>query len=176
MAQTVDNKKTLDTGFAKFFASVEKQIIVSLHWAAVELVHLALANREYTGFTGNTQTSYTCGIFLNGKLVDVVDSQSSQSKPVRKKLKKGEGVYLDHPYEGNPRFRTGEVDVDGKYGADTALKFINGYKAPKKGIALVMTTGTEYSEFLETMHGLDVLTNTRKDLLSVMNKNWRLIP
>ena len=170
-----DNKKVLNDGFAKGLAMIETSFMVALHNASVELVHTALFNREYQGFTGNTQTSYTCGVFLNGKLVDVVNSGESLPKPVRHKIPFGKTVFLKIPYEGNPRARHGYVKTNRNYGSETALKFINSYKAPRKGIALVMTTGTEYSEFLEQEAGLDVLTKTFKDAPTILAKNWRPI-
>lgn len=170
-----DNKKVLNDGFAKGLAMIETSFMVALHYASVELVHTALFNREYVGFTGNTQTSYTCGVFLNGKLVDVVSTADSLEKPVRHKIPLGKDVYLERPYEWPPRSRGGMVKVDRNYGSETALKIINRYKAPKKGIALVMTTGTEYSEFLEQEIGLDVLTKTFKDAPTILAKNWRPI-
>ena len=171
-----DNKKVIDSGFKKGLAMIENMIMVSLHYSMVELVHTALFNREFLGFTGNTQTSYTCGAYLNGKLVDVVSSSESLPKPVRKKIPYGKDVFLENPYEGSQRMRHGYVNTDRNYGADTALKFINSYKAPSKGIALVMTTGTEYSEFLEQQAGLDVLTKTFKDAPAIIARNWRKIP
>lgn len=175
MAAT-DNEKVLDAGFAKGLVMIEGAFIVALHYASLELVHTALFNREYIGFTGNTQTSYTCGVFLNGKLIDVVSSSESLPKPVRHKIPFGKDVFLKRPYEGSPRARHGYVKTNSEYGSETALKFINGYKAPRKGIALVMTTGTEYSEFLEQKAGLDVLTKTFKDAPGILAKNWRPIP
>lgn len=174
---TMSNKEVLEKGFESALKTIEQTIHTSLHWAAVELVHRALVNRGYTGFTGNTQTSYTCGIFLNGNLVEVVDSASLQEPPVRRKIGFGSDVYLENPYEGRPRSRHGYVPTNqNEYGSDTALKFINSYKAPKRGIAMVMTTGTEYSEFLEQIFNLDVLTRTFKEASKVLEKNWRKIP
>ena len=169
----MDNKKVLDEGFAKGLRQIEQVIMTSLHWAAVELVHSALVNRGYTGFTGNTETSYMCGIYLNGSLREVVDMSSELSAPVHKKIRNGQYLYLDAPYEGNPRGRMGHVDVNNEYGPDTSLRFLRTYKAPSKGIALVMTTGTEYSEFLEEVFNLDVLTRTFLDAPRIISSNWR---
>ena len=46
--------------------------------------------------------------------------------------------------------------------------FLFGYKAPQRGIALVMTTGTEYSEYLETEHDMNVLTETYNSVLDIL--------
>jgi len=69
----------------------------------------------------------------------------------------------------------GHVDVNNEYGPDTSLRFLRVYMAPAKGIALVMTTGTEYSEFLEEMFNLDVLTRTFLDAPRIIASNWRSV-
>ena len=171
----MDNKKVLDEGFAKGLRQIEQVIMTSLHWAAVELVHSALVNRGYTGFTGNTETSYMCGIYLNGSLREVVDMSSELPSPVRRKIRNGQYVYLDRPYEGTSRGRHGYVDVNSEYGSETSLRFLGSYKAPRRGVALVMTTGTEYSEFLEEMFNLDVLTRTFLDAPRIISSNWRSV-
>lgn len=171
----VDNAKVLEEGFKKGLRQIETTLLVSLHWAAVELVHSALISRGYMGFTGNTQTSYMCGIFLEGRLREVVDLSSELPAPIHRKIRNGQYLYLEHPYEGHPRGRQGYVDVNNMSGAETSLRFLNNYKAPQQGLALVMTTGTEYSEFLEEMFNLDVLTRTFMRAPQIMAKNWKKI-
>jgi hypothetical protein len=173
-----DNAKVLSEGFAKGMKKIEQAIQNSLHWAAEELVHRALQNRTYTGFTGNTQTSYACGIYVRGTLVEVVHSQSFQERPVHLKIRYGKVLYLEHPYEdsGRGRARKGMVPVNNLEGIETSLKFLNSYKAPKNGVAMVMTTGTEYSEWLEEYVRLDVLSRTRQEAEKVLDRNWKPLP
>lgn len=170
-----DNAKTLKDGLTKGMRMIEQSFRDSLHYAAVELIHRALQSKGYVGFTGNTQTSYACGIYVNGNLVEAVSAQNDMEAPVRHKIRNGKTVFLKHPYEGVPRARTGAVDVDGKYGAETSLSFLNNYHAPRGRICIVMTTGTEYSEYLESVHNLNVLTLTWLDAAKVLEKNWRKI-
>ena len=55
------------------------------------------------------------------------------------------------------------MDVDGELGADSAADFLSSYRPfIKKGFSVVMTTGTEYSEYLENVRNLNVLTDTYK--------------
>lgn len=169
------NSSILRKGFAKGIRDIELLLRTSLHWAAVELVYTALHNRTFTSFTGNTQTSYMCGIYVNGRLVEVVDSSSDYPNPVRHKVHRGQRVFLPTPYEGKARSVTGTISTDGGYGSETSLKFLSSYRAPRKGIALVMTTGTEYSEYIEVSRGLDVLTKTYNDAPKILSKNWRKI-
>ena len=49
------------------------------------------------------------------------------------------------------------------------------YKAPRRGLALMMTTGTEYSVYIEQAMSLDVLTSTFKDAARIINQNWKKI-
>jgi hypothetical protein len=56
-----------------------------------------------------------------------------------------------------------------------SLRQLEEYKAPRKGLALMMTTGTEYSVYIEQAMSLDVLTNTFKDAARIINQNWKKI-
>lgn len=170
-----DNIKTLENGFAKGVRMIEDVIFNSLADAADKLLVRASTNRQFRGFTGNTQTSYACGLYQYGKLVHVSVQRNWNEPPRRIKIAKGKSVYLKNPYEGHARKITGKADVTEEYGIELSLKYLQEYKAPKKGIALVMTTGTEYSEYIEQSLNLDVLTNTYKDALSIINSSWKKI-
>lgn len=133
--------------------------------------------KEFRGFTGNTQTSYSCGLYVDGILTYYVSQDMWTKEPVRKKIPKGVTVYLKHPYEGSPRSVTGRVDVDGLYGKYSSFQFLKSFKdAPKNGFAIVMTTGTEYSVYIETVHRLNVLTDTWQNSRSILLNNMKPIP
>ena len=134
-------------------------------------------SKEFIGFTGNTQTSYSCGLYVDGRLSYYVSQDMWTKSPVRKKIPKGVTVYLKHPYEGMPRSVKGRVDVDNLYGKDSAFQFLKSFKdAPKKGFAIVMTTGTEYSVYIETAHKLNVLTETWQNAHTILLNNMKPIP
>lgn len=163
MGTRTNNKTALDEGF-----KTAKNII---RWHIYDILlatshsYLESMEREkgYTGFTGNTQTSYTCGLYIDGRLVDAIVAERATKPPVRLKVEKGKTVFLSKPYEGGPRSVTGVVDVDRLYGKYSALEFLRSYKGvPRKGLAIVATTGTEYSEYLENTIRLNVLMATRK--------------
>lgn len=170
-----DNFKTLDKGFSKGLQIIEDTIFNSLADAAEKLLIRVATNRQFIGFTGNTQTSYACGIYVNGNLEHVVVQRNWNTPPLRAKVNKGRFVYLTHPYEGFSRGVTGKVDIEDPYGQSLALKQIQEYKAPRRGIALMMTTGTEYSVYIEQNMSLDVLTNTFNDAARIINQNWKKI-
>lgn len=173
MAQ--DNAKTLENGFAKGLRMIEDVLFNSLANAADALLLRVATNRQFIGFTGNTQTSYAVGVYVNGKLEHVSVQRNWNMPPVRAKVRKGKVVFLGNPYEGKPRAVTGAVDIVDDFGLSLSLKQLEEYKAPKKGLALMMTTGTEYSVYIEQAMSLDVLTNTFKDAARIINQNWKKI-
>lgn len=170
-----DNAKTLENGFAKGIRMIEDVLYNSLIDAADNFLMMANANRQFVGFTGNTQTSYTAGVYMYGRLQGIVYQTSSTQPTRRMKIPKGKTVFLNNPYEGHPRAVTGMVDIYENHGLVTSVKFLEGYKIGRKGLGIVITTGTEYSEYIEQVRHLDVLTNTFKDAARILEKNWKKI-
>lgn len=170
-----DNAKTLENGFAEAYRMIEDVLYNSLMDAADKLLLRADTNRQFVGFTGNTQTSYMAGVYMYGRLQGIVYQRTSTQPTRRMKIPKGKTVYLSNPYEGNPRAVKGMVDIYENHGLQTSLKFLQGYKSSPKGIGIVITTGTEYSEYIESVRHLDVLTNTFKDAARIIDQNWKKI-
>lgn len=170
-----DNAKTLENGFAKGRQMIEDVIFNSLADAADALLLRVATTRQFIGFTGNTQTSYACGVYVNGQLQHVAVQRNWNAPPMRGKVHKGKIVFLDNPYEGFPRAVKGKVDIVEDDGLELSLRQLEAYKAPKKGLALMMTTGTEYSVYLETVQKLDVLTNLYNQAARIINRNWKKV-
>lgn len=168
-----DNAAVLKKGFNDGVQVIVQTLIASLHNTAVELIRYELAHKGYLGFTGNTQTSYMCGIYAYGKLHHVV---SEKSKPLGKKLHKGQFIFLKKPYEGSARGVRANIETDGSYGYETSLKFLDSYSISENKVGLVMTTGTEYSSYLEDVRNLDVLTSAFDEAKSIIERNWKPIP
>ena len=142
-----------------------------------DLLADAVVSKEFQGFTGNTQTSYACGLYINGSLKYYVNQKMWSRSPVRKKIPKGVRVFLSKPYEGNARAVTGRVDVDDLYGKDSSFDFLKSYKGFSiNSFGIVMTTGTEYSEYIESVHNLNVLTDTFQRAKQILSKNLKPIP
>lgn len=155
------NLKTFDYGIKLARRMINNRLYAAIENSCLELIDHALKKREFDGFTGNTMTSYTCGIYLDGKLEGAVVAEDYMKPPIHIKIRKGQKVRLGKPYEGKARTVTGQVKVDSLYGAESAIKFLKSYKPHvKKGFSVVMTTGTEYSEYLENVRNLNVLTDT----------------
>lgn len=174
-----NNKAALDSGFKK-----AKEIIFGhLYDQSIKLcdalVRDALNKREFVSFTGNTITSFACGIYVDGDLNYMVASGENMAAPVHAKVQKGEYVYLSNPYEGEPRGVTGKVDI--RYnasGMDTAFGILQGIGSPPKGISIVMTTGTEYSTYLESVHDFNVLSDTAEkgNVKSLLYNSFKPLP
>lgn len=170
------NKQVFANGFADFGKAINQYVIDSLTDSAEELLVAVARNRTFVGFTGNTQTSYACGVYVNGSCQNIILQQNWMQSPVRMKIRYGELVFLQNPYEGDARAVRGAVDVANEFGQDTSVRFLLEHKCPKEGWGLVMTTGTEYSEFLETIYGYDVLTATAEEAYSIISRSFKPMP
>jgi hypothetical protein len=171
-----DNAKVLKDGFAKGLKMIEDTLYKSLSDVAEKLLVRVASNRQFTGFTGNTQTSYACGVYVNGKLISVIFQHNWDVPTRRMKVRKGQVVYLAEPYEGGARAVKGQVDIVENHGKPLSIRQIEEYRAPRHGIALMMTTGTEYSTFIEEVLGKDVLTRTFIDAERVLKQSWKTLP
>lgn len=171
-----DNAKVLDNGFARGIEIIQDYLVNSLIKSVRQLLDELPRKKGYFGFTGQTQTSYMGGIYINGNLRYIIGQQVWTVRPRRGKVPKGKNVFLRYPYEGEERAVRGEVDITNPSGRQTSLNFLQSYNAQQKGLTVVITTGTEYSEFLETIKGMDVLTRTFMDAPKVLNSNWKPIP
>lgn len=152
------DKSGVDKAFKGIMDIVDSRVLNSLRKKCEQTMRIIEENKEFLGFTGNTQLSYMGGLYYNGSLIDVIHQGKWVAPPRRRKLRLGEAAYLENPYEGRERLGIGAVEVGEDYGTQTSMNFLRKYKAPKKGFAFVFTTGTEYSLFLETERGLNVLT------------------
>lgn len=171
-----DNGRLFDEGIKKVDCLIGVHLYDILLKVATDYLSDMVRSKEYQGFTGNTQTSYSCGLYVNGRLADVIVQREFSKKPIRLKVRKGERVFLEKPYEGKPRKSIGKVDVDSLYGVESAFAFLKNYKnIPRKGFAVVATTGTEYSEYLENVRHLNVMTNTWQSAKGIFESHLKLI-
>lgn len=156
-----NNKTIINEGFAKAAALVKASIRSRFVEAGYRIVEHAMENREWLAFTGNTITSYAFGYYEDGVLIEKYVSGENMEKPVRGKVQKGRVVGLKNPYEGSPRSVTGMAKIVNPSGRELSEDFLDGYKPiTRKGYCLVITTGTEYSEWLERVANLNTLSET----------------
>lgn len=173
-----DNAALFDAGMDRAKTIINNHLTDFFMNVCEEAVNYAMAHHSgFKNFTGNTHTGYACGVYVEGKLVGVVCSADKAKPPVRVKLTAGETAFLDPDYDGNSRQFTGKVETDRGYGQPYAVKFLNSHK-PKsnKGVAFAMTTGTEYSEFLEIVYHADVLTGTFMEIPKILFNNLKPLP
>lgn len=113
--------------------------------------------RGFKNLTGNTITSFAYGIYIN-KVLEQVGMYNGKSA-IRVKLTKDE-IFSGVDYDGDLRkYYKADVETDQGTGVNTSLKFLEGY-IPKGNYAIVFTTGTEYSVYLEAL-GFNVLSDSR---------------
>lgn len=161
------NKDKVRDMFAKAKEKVNGAIIDVLIDACHNLLQNAEVHKTYYNVTGNTFTSYSCGLYLDGELQCIFSSSDTHRPPTRLTLKKGERYNLDTYYDGGDakqrKFKAPSGN-ENYLGADKAKAFLFGY-APtcRKGFSVCMCTGTYYSEFLEKTENLNVLTDTFQD-------------
>lgn len=121
--------------------------------------------KGWNSFTGNTITSLAFGLYEHNSLTDIV-FVSGVKPPVHAKIRNGETVYLEDPYEGEARSVTGKVDIYNDWGNETSVRTLQELR-PKGDSGIIVTTGTEYSEFLEKKGDFNVLSDT--ELYARMN-------
>ena len=149
----IDGKKILDN-------LTRERFLLALYQLGYMLIRDAEFQAEYRNLTGNTVTSLAFGLYVDSVLSDVVTLD--KESPLRTKLTKGDVLTNFVDYDGRLRKRFyADADTDGGYGYDTSLTFLKGYRIPKKWkYAIVVTTGTEYSEYLQNVLNLNVLQDT----------------
>lgn len=164
------NSKAISDGKDKALKAIKEYIIKMTPSLADHLIIEAQNNKEYNDFTGNTVTSYAVGIYNGKGLADIV-SDDSLNEPLREKVKKGERATLQETYDGRTDITiVGQVNVTSETGPEFSDRFLQTV-SPKGNIGIVMTTGTEYSTFLEKVRHLDVLSNTFENAKEV-TLNW----
>jgi len=158
-----NNKAVLDKGFKKAKQIIFEHLYDQCIRLCDALVNDAVSKKGFQSFTGNTITSFACGIYVDGSLSYMVASGENMKAPVHAKVQKGETVFLDNPYEGRPRKVTGKVDiVYDMTGMESSFRILQTLSPKTKGLSIIMTTGTEYSTYLESVHNLNVLSDTAK--------------
>lgn len=165
--------------FSRIKNTLMRQVFIS---SAYELMKDAVKSNEAI-LTGNTLTSFVIGLYENGRLYKIIDAYDIPNiqPPTRKKITKGEGrrgVLVLTRYKSYQKsiVRTDEfVKTSDEYGEDTARRFLLSFKNGMKGFSMVMATGTEYSEYLESAIKLNVLQETYDYTESIFKRHLKNI-
>lgn len=142
---------------------------------AIHVVEDVLPSQQgFRNLTGNTTTSYAFGYYKEGVL-KMIGFNKDSAPALRSKLLKGDILTDFTDYDGNTRRHfVANVDTDGKFGQQTSIEFLNGYKATGK-YSLIFTTGTEYSAYLENVRDLNVLSDGFNYVASHFVKSFKPI-
>lgn len=171
-----DNSVLFDEGMKKAKEIISGHIFDLLVKCCEDLIQDAVQNKSgFRNLTGNTITSYACGLFMDGKFSYFVCSGDSMAQPVRVKLTKGE-TFVGISYDNQNRRFTGTVETDKGFGEAFSFNFLKRYKSKaRNGFEIVMCTGTEYSTYLENVLNADVLTGTFQRAQNTLSRNLSLI-
>lgn len=134
-------------------------IVPEMTRLGIHMVNDVLPNQsKYSNLTGNTITSLAFGVYYMGSL-EVMGFNNHYPPPIRNKLIQDETVINFEDYDGSIRkyFRA-KIQTDAGYGTNTSMEFLKGYQSTRQ-FAIVFTTGTEYSEYLEKTRKLNVLSD-----------------
>lgn len=171
----MNNNNLFDAGMKKAGEIVSVFIYDYLVKVCEALVDDAVKKkRGWSNFTGNTITSYACGLYIDGRFSYYYCSGDNMPQPIRAKLTEDEYAYLSPDYDGKDRGLRGTMKTDGDYGENLSLNFLKTYKPDcNNGFAIVMCTGTEYSTYLENQNNANVLTDTFQKASNILFSNLK---
>lgn len=145
---------------------VRATLLPMFRQAASSLLVDAMSRKEFRDLTGNTLTSFVAGIYNNKILQNTITLLDvySLEHPAMAKLSNDDGIVQIERYDDGTIVTVDTksfVETDKRFGVDTAKDFLVKYSPSNpKGWSLVITTGTEYSEYIEETRKLNVLTET----------------
>lgn len=168
-----------DQLFKRMFRNVKDYTVElmqqNMFYQACELMRVAYESKEFISVTGNLINSIAVGIYYKGKLIQTVTADTMNVAPAKRfTLKAGEkypiSKWYDHtePYSGlgekEPVYiaPTGEKHVSGRTAAIKKLHEIHPWK--RDTWALIMVAPLEYTEYVQTVSGHNVLTAARDEL------------
>lgn len=175
-------EKQIDAGKKKMQTIIGNYFLDKITDIGIKLLHDGVVSAQYHNVTGNTLTSLAIGIYNKHSLVRIITAVVTEGlkNATRPKLSRGNGigVIMVQQYESGkfiPISKYGLIDTNGEYGLTTSINFLKSYKPPSDGIGLVMCTGTEYSDYLESKKGLNVLTDTYDYAESIAKTSFKPI-
>lgn len=131
-------KEQFEAGIKKAKLIRQNTVLEGLRLFMESCVDYAYKNHEFRNLTFNTQDSYGGAVYFKGKMY-------------------GSHYFLEQKAEKGTINM--QIKTDGQFGHEKSLDFLRSYR-PQSEFAICVTTGTEYSQFLERVRGLDVLTGT----------------
>lgn len=161
----MDNTALLAKGTAKARQLIVKHILEQLVTLAKRIIRDVMEGRVTLGhnMTGNTINAYAAGVYSEGVLIHTETPQGSIPGPLRRKLGLGERFAVSSQrWDGDVQEHTfkARVSTNGTSEPERSLSFLESYRAPSKGFALVVCNGVEYATYQENEMNIDVLTQS----------------
>lgn len=150
-----DNVKIFDAAIKRAKEQIMQKLAQRAFRKGCQIVDIALGEKEYMGFTGQSQTSYTAMV-LDKKGATVYSSGDFQREPVFRKINQDEVVTLAEPYEGDERTVKGEAEILDSSNDATIRKIAS---EPHGALTLRMAVGVEYHEYLPGDDPIEVMYN-----------------
>lgn len=142
------NAQTIEKGLAKARQAIMKELANQLDSFGGDIAYSVFEEKSYMGFTGNAQTSYTSQVWVDGEPFSDYCTGDIQRDAIHEKVEFGEALFLEDPYEGDPRTITGEVEIEHPYSSQTINAIRAQRKKVGKGVAMRMSVGVEYNNFI----------------------------
>ncbi len=161
MSVSANNLAAFRNSIAREKEKIFNEIEDRLFDIGFELIKAAINSKIWSGFTGNAQTGFAIGVYRDGALKSYETGADFNRPPLRKKIKKGQRLYLKNPYEGKKRIVYGTVDVTDETAPETSERFIKSFRPSiTKGVSMVMCIGAEYYAYIDPhLYALETTRN-----------------
>lgn len=142
------NAQTIEQGLTKARQAIMKELANQLDSFGGDIAYSVFEKKPYMGFTGNSQTSYTSQVWIDGVPFAEYCTGDFQRYPIHEKIELGEELFLEDPYEGDPRTVRGKADIEHSYSSQTIDAIRMQRQKVSKGVAMRMSVGVEYNDFI----------------------------
>ena len=172
-----------DQLFKRMFRNVheftKEQMFQNMFYMACEMLNTAYETHDFISVTGNLINSFAVGIYYKGELQQIVGAANMRIPDAkRRSLSKGQKYPISKWYDavepysgtkGEPVF-TGEFGRGGVSGRNAAIKKLKSIHPWKRDTyAVIMVAPMVYADWVQNMHGHDVLTGVR-DAMPILTK------
>lgn len=142
------NAQTIEQGLKKAREAIMRELANQLDSFGGDIAYSVFKEKPYTGFTGNAQTSYTSQVWIDGVPFAEYCTGDFQRYPIHEKIEFKETLFLEEPYEGIPRTIRGKADIEHSYSSQTIDVIRMQRQKISKGVAMRMSVGVEYNDFI----------------------------
>lgn len=159
-----DNRATIERGLAEAVRTIKSRLAERAMLVGHAIVNEAESERKYNSFTGNTASSYTAGVFVDGR--KYAERDSGAPAPIHAKVGEGETLFLDEPIEGEPRSITGETELHTPYADQLTSIIMEEQPMLRNGVAIRFAVGVEYDRHLPGGSAIEELREIAQDRMA----------